>query len=295
MRTCLDCGKCFVSADWRCPACGFAPAQLGQWPAFAASQAQAADGFKSEFFADVARSEAGSFWFRSRNRLLSWGLQRFSPLASNFLEIGCGTGFVLSSIHKAFPRLALTGSDVLVQALSFAQERLPDVAFLQMDACRIPFASEFDLVGAFDVLEHIQNDDLALQQIHRSLKPDGVLLLTVPQHPFLWSPVDDYSLHNRRYTRIELMRKLQQAQFRVTYVTSFVSLLLPIMMLSRFRERLKSRDFDPSFEQKFKFLDKTFERMMNLELHLIQRGFAFPFGGSLFLAASRLEISPSSC
>jgi methylase of polypeptide subunit release factors len=78
--------------------------------------------------------EARNFWFRARNRLVMWALERYFPGAKDFLEIGCGTGFVVSGVRQAFPRLCLSASDVLVTGLKCAVKRLPDVSLFQMDA-----------------------------------------------------------------------------------------------------------------------------------------------------------------
>lgn len=89
--------------------------------------------------------------------------------------------------------MRLFGSELFGARLPFTAERTPQASFLQMDACDNPFVAEFDAIGAFDVLEHIPLDALALGQIHAALKPGGVLLLTVPQHAWLWSASDDYA------------------------------------------------------------------------------------------------------
>ena len=64
-----------------------------------------------------------------------------------------------------------------------------------MDARRIPFEDEFDVIGAFDVLEHIKEDEQVLVQMHRAVKSGGGIMLTVPQHMFLWSEQDVQAHH----------------------------------------------------------------------------------------------------
>ena len=105
------------------------------------------------------------------------------------------------AIRETFPDAALTGSDIHTTALPYAATRLPGAALLQMDATRIPFDSEFDVIAACDVIEHIERDDLALAEMHRAVKPGGGIVVTVPQDPKLWSTWDELSFHQRRYTR----------------------------------------------------------------------------------------------
>jgi SAM-dependent methyltransferase len=118
---------------------------------------------------------------------------------------------VLSGIERAFPHLALYGSEIFSAGLAYAARRLNSAELFQMDARQIPFENEFDVIGAFDVLEHVKDDGVVLQQMHQALCAGGGLLVTVPQHPLLWSHLDEYACHVRRYTRKELRRKVVQA------------------------------------------------------------------------------------
>lgn len=288
MKICPTCGERFEDCGWKCPACSFEPPYINGFPAFALESATESEGFRLDYFAQLAESEAANFWFRSRNRLIIWALERYFPQISNFLEIGCGTGYVLQGIRKAFPALALSGSEVLAHGLEFAAERLPGVELMQMDARRIPFENSFDVIGAFDVLEHIREDDLVLSEMHRALRESGGIILSVPQHPFLWSRVDEYSHHARRYRARELREKVERAGFRVVRMTSFVSLLLPLMMLSRLR-RQKREEFDAMAELKLSpLLNSALEGVLNLERGMIRAGLSLPAGGSLLLVARRV-------
>jgi len=288
MKVCLSCGKRFAEEDWYCPSCNKSPKIVDGFLSFAPDLAAKNDGFGAESFEQLFKVEAGNFWFRSRNKLLIWALSKYFPQAESFFEIGCGTGYVLSGIQREFPNLRLYGSDIFSKGLSFAEQRLSDISLFQMDARRIPFEMEFDIIGAFDVLEHIDEDEVVLQQMFQAIKPGGGVILTVPQHWFLWSIVDEYSFHKRRYTRKELIKKVKDAGFQVVYATSFVSFLLPLMLLSRII-RQKTRDnFDPVAELKINpCLNMIFENTLAIERAFIKCGFSFPAGGSLLMIAKR--------
>jgi SAM-dependent methyltransferase len=245
-------------------------------------------GFRQESFASLAKLEEANFWFRARNELIVWALGKYFPEAVSFLEIGCGTGFVLSGIAKAYPRMALFGGEVYCAGLGIAEGRVPHAQLMQMDARAIPFEEHFDAVGAFDVLEHIEDDEEVLAQMMRALKPGGGLLLTVPQHWWLWSPFDTFSCHVRRYSRRDLHAKLSRAGLEILRSTSFVSLLLPAMFASRFYRRALEADHDPLEQLKLvPRLDRMLGAMLRVENQLINAGISFPFGGSRFVAARR--------
>ncbi len=111
-----------------------------------------------------------------------------------------------------------------------------------MDARTSSLRNALDLVGAFDVLEHIPEDDRVLAEIHRMLKPGGVLIATVPQHQWLWSPVDEHAHHCRRYAVGELAKKARLVGFKTKYETSFGSLTLPFMVIDRLRAKATKQE-----------------------------------------------------
>jgi SAM-dependent methyltransferase len=292
MKRCLACKGRFESDDWTCSRCGYRPALRNEIFHFAEGPPEARAGFKSEYFARLAGLEEGNFWFRARNQLIQWALRNYFPNAGSFFEVGCGTGFVLKGVRERQPHLHLAGSEIFSDGLAFAKARLPGVDLYQMDARQIPFECEFDVIGAFDVLEHIAEDDAVLQQIFRATRPGGGVLMTVPQHRFLWSTIDERSMHQRRYNRAELRKKVERAGFQIERITSFNSLLLPLMIWSRIQRK---RDQDVQLWCEFEIspaLNKTLESILTLEQMAITKGVSFPAGGSLLLVG-RKPLRPS--
>lgn len=246
------------------------------------------DGFDPRLFDLLAVVEERSFWFRQRNALIVETLGRFAPRASSFLEIGCGNGYVLEAVRDAFPALGLVGAELHPEGLAHARRRLPAVPLLQLDARRLPFREEFDVIGAFDVLEHIDEDGTALASVRDALTEGGKCLLTVPQHPWLWSAADDAASHQRRYSRRSLRRRLEGAGFEIELITSFVTTLLPLMAASRLGERIRSRPYDEMRElRSSERLGPILEPPLMLERSLIRRGVSLPAGGSLLAVARR--------
>jgi SAM-dependent methyltransferase len=288
MKLCSRCDNPLDEQNWQCRFCFFQPEKIEGRLAFAPELARDSEGFEADYFSRLATLEAGNFWFRSRNRLLIWAVQRYFPNAKNFLEIGCGTGFVLAGMNAAFPSLSLFGSEIFSEGLNFAAARLPGVELFQMDARRIPFREEFDVIGAFDMLEHVKEDEKVLAQMYQATRPGGGILLTVPHHPFLWSAADDFARHVRRYKTRELKDKVERAGFKLLRVTSFVSLLLPLLVLSRFKQRFSANEFDPAGEFNINSsVNTTLEMILNVERSIIRAGLSLPAGGSLLLVARR--------
>ena len=247
-------------------------------------------GFKACYFRELASLEAGNFWFRARNKLILWALEKYSPGLESLLEVGCGTGFVISEISKRFPAARLSGSEFLEEGLVYARQRAPGAEFSQMDARQIPHEGAFDVVCAFDVLEHIEEDEVVLRQMFKALRSDGMVFITVPQHPWLWSAVDEYACHVRRYDASELHEKVRRAGFGIVRSTSFVFTLLPAMCLSRLFQR-KQADMnvdDVAGLRVNPVLNRVFGWLLDFELALIRLGVCLPAGGSRLLLGRKM-------
>jgi SAM-dependent methyltransferase len=284
VKRCVLCDTRFVSDAWTCPACGRTPAMSNGVLTFAPELATG-NGTDADYrFEALEIAEATHFWFLSRAHLIVWAIRRYFPRTLSILEIGCGTGSVAGAIGSALPDARITAGELLLDGLQRARRRFPHVDFMQMDAKRMPFDAEFDLIGAFDVIEHLDDDSAALREIRAAVRPGGGVLITVPQHPSLWSAFDDSSHHRRRYTRKELASKLHAAGLTVVRMTSFASMVLPLMIISR---RLPQR-FDPERELRVPpAANRVLSLLSSVERLAIAAGLSLPAGGSLFAAARR--------
>lgn len=285
MKCCPAC-HASITADNACPACGYRAGTHDGFELYAPAAAHAGNGYDPALYHDLAALEDANFWFRARNRLIVHALRRYCGAPATFLEIGCGTGEVLRAITAAFPAMQASGSELFVEGLAFARQRLPQAHLMQMDATALPFAEEFDAIGAFDVIEHIADDERVLGEVHRALQPRGHAIFTVPQHPWLWSRQDEIAHHERRYRVGELERKLVQHGFKVVYSTSFVSVLLPLLVLSR--RIIKPAATDPFREMRIgRVPNAILGAALHLEYLLLCCGVRLPLGGSRLVVAAK--------
>jgi SAM-dependent methyltransferase len=275
------CPRCQSHAIARnvCTVCAFTPEFHDGFQCFAPEVRAKADSYDASFFAELVKYEPTNFWFRARNALICHVL-RNAPKQADFLEVGCGTGFVLQGVGEAFPEWRMSGSELFTRGLQFARARNPQAQLLQMDATRMPFENTFDVIGAFDVIEHIEDDELVLAQMFEALRSDGLVVITVPQHAWLWSVNDDEAHHVRRYARGELEAKLTTAGFSIQYSTSFVSLLLPVMSAARLVKRAEAQRSPLREFQISSPVNRTLSVVMDIERALVRAGVRFPFGGS---------------
>ncbi len=244
--------------------------------------------FPDEAFESLAAVDSTHFWFRGRNRLIVWALERYFPGAEKLLEVGCGPGVVLSAIRCHFPTMELVGADLSAEALRVAGLRVGDAHLIQLDAETFPFHDQFDVVCAFDVLEHLDDDRGALQKLAAVTRLGGGIIVTVPQYQWLWSAADDYGGHRRRYTKAEIDEKMRDAGFTVVRSTGWMGLLLPIVALSRLRDRKSAERYDPMREFRIPApVNRAFELLLDLERAGIQQGLTLPFGTSRLVVAQK--------
>jgi SAM-dependent methyltransferase len=179
------------------------------------------------------RVEQSHWWYTGRRKILADFVEaicrRVTDRRPRILDVGCGTGanlLMLSQFGDA------EGVDVSEDALAFCRER--GLERVKLGAAEeLPYQDgTFDLVTAFDVVEHIDDDLAGLREMRRVLRPGGRVLLFVPAFMFLWGLQDDVSNHRRRYRLPELQRVLEQAGFEIergTYAN--ITFFLPILMM----------------------------------------------------------------
>ena len=289
-RRCLACGAVEpVAANgpvWPpgrpCPACRHVAAQLDGIPMFAPDLADTVSGMDPRHFEALSKVETEHFWFVARNELIVGLADRFFPAARSFLEIGCGNGAVLRAIAASRPWQRLVGSELHPSGLAFARQRLGSAAeFVQMDARNIPASAVFDLTGAFDVIEHIADDEAVLRGLRSATQTGGGTIIAVPQHPWLWSRTDEVAFHQRRYRRGELEAKLRRNGFEILFSSSYSALLLPLMMASRAMG--KGKQDSEGVNREFALDRRTnglLTRILRAEVRMTLAGMSWPAGGS---------------
>ena len=243
--------------------------------------------YPSSLYQTISAVEDNHFWFTSRNRMIKSLIHAniVKPYSSkSFLEIGCGTGIVMATLERL--GFIATGLDVNEKALSYAVKRTKGKLIRQSIFGFKP-KKYYDIVGAFDVLEHIRDDGGFLKACYRLLSPKGFILLTVPAGMSLWSPVDDLSGHVRRYEYEELLKKLTDVGFTVNSLGYWNSLLLPLYKIWHRKAGLKSKDVVSSHLQKMPFtINMLLTWIFQLEL-ILSRFIRFPVGATLVVCAQK--------
>ena len=236
---------------------------------------------ETSFYDQLYRKEKNHWWFSCRRRLAVAMLRRFgAKTPGRILDMGCGTGATLDELR---PLGTVFGLDISATALHYCMSRNHTRLTLGVGESLPYRESTFDGVVSLDVIEHIEQDAVALQNLYRICAPHGLIVITVPATPWLWTTRDDRLLHKRRYTSTELISKARAAGFEVVkcsyYCVFFFPIVAAVVLFNRmFGRKADVKDDVPSVNP---VLNVLFCIVLSLEQRLMCR-LDYPFGVSLF-------------
>jgi SAM-dependent methyltransferase len=219
----------------------------------------------------VAELEEDHFWFAGRRVLIERLLGEHATRVETAVDVGCGTGSLLDV-------LAAHAEQVIgVEPLGGEDQR---IVVGNAEELPLPNGSA-GLLTAFDVLEHV-DDRAALAEFRRVLRPGGLLVLTVPAFPFLWSERDELAGHRRRYRRRELVALLEETGYAVGGAVYYQFILFPFLLASRLAGR--HREGTTVLEERIPpRLNRVLRRVNELEARVR----CWPWGSSLAVAARK--------
>jgi SAM-dependent methyltransferase len=237
-------------------------------------------------YEQMAALDQRHWWYRARREVIRALIARLArpPEGGRILEIGCGTGHNLAML-SAFGTVDALELDS--EARAIAEDRLGRSVMSAPlpELAGVPDAG-YDLIGAFDVIEHIADDAAAIRSIATKLTPGGKLVMTVPAHRWMWSAHDVVNHHKRRYSKRSLKRLIEASPLRLDRIGYFNSLLFPAAVAERLASKLRRKE-SVDLVLPAAPLNAALERVFAAERHLVGR-LPLPPGLSLFAVASAI-------
>lgn len=238
---------------------------------------------KKELIEQTAKNEKTYWWYVGRNRIIAGQLNQIHNQMHagqlKILNVGSGTGGTISVLESHGDVINVDVSNESIRYL-----RKHGYSAIIFDGEALPFSDEeFDLVVAFDVLEHIEDHSKALTEWRRVLKKGGTMFLTVPAHPWLWSEFDEENNHYRRYTRKSLIDVFGNNQIeKISYVFCLTSPLIIGFRIIQKATKSSSSNF-----VKLPFVINEFLIfLLKIESHILTK-VNLPFGTSLMLYSKK--------
>jgi len=224
------------------------------------------------------------WWYRGRRKIIADLIRRYGrvPADAQILEIGCGTGHNLAML-AGFGHV--DGLELDDEARTMSEKRLGR-AVLSSPLPELADVADrhYDLIGAFDVIEHIDDDRAAIASIATKLKAGGTFVMTVPAHQWMWTAHDVVNHHKRRYSRRGLKALFEQSPMKLDKIGYFNSLLFPLAIAERASSKLRGKE-DGDVRLPPAPLNGALEAVFSAERHLVGRLPLTP-GLSLFAVAS---------
>ena len=219
------------------------------------------------------------FWVRERRRRVECLLHDLAATGQYAVDLGCGTGGLLPLLEKRFSQVMAVDAHAIL--LERAARNPSKAQLFQADICRSTLPSgTFSLIMAMDVIEHVAPDAL-LAEARRLSTPGGLLLLSAPASPSLWSSMDEMAGHRCRYTRGQMADELRRNGWIPTGYTHYQCLLFPLVWLSSV---LGTRSHQKAERKPPVWLDRLLGSINRVETTLF-KGHALPFGSSLLMWA----------
>ncbi len=245
-----------------------------------------------EFVQQYVQLENAHWWFVVRQKIILYFLHKHIKGCSlTILNIGAAGGASSKWLEEFGAVTSVENESVFIDHLRSKGMNVTDASVLSM-----PFAdNSFDLVCAFDVIEHVEDDASALREIQRVCKVQGIVCITVPAFQSLWSNHDMVNRHFRRYSKKELHKRIEAVNnFSIKESTYFNSLLfLPIFVARKvgavFSSGTKDGKSDFELYKTASWVNVVLKCIFSFELFLL-REVSFPVGVSLICILKKKEI-----
>jgi len=233
---------------------------------------------KKTEYARMEEHEKNYWWHLGRLRIIKTYVTRAlqEKQKVKIMNVGCGTGGTIDMLEKFG---TVDNVDISEDAIKYMKQN-GYTRITKVDDIKLPFKNKsYDMVVAFDVLEHIENQTGAMKEWNRILKDDGVVVITVPAYQWLWSDHDKSLYHQRRYTTGRIKQVAAEGGFKVEKKSYAIVFSLPMVVGFRYLNKItgKKVDSETSYVEVPKSVNWLFKQFLYFEAFM-HNFVKFPFG-----------------
>lgn len=241
---------------------------------------------RSDLYQEMFEMEGDYWWHLGKRKAVSVLLEKYLPKNKklSLADLGCGTGLMMEELSHFGEVSGIDASEV---SLEFCRKRGLKNLY-HSPVTKLPFQDEsLDAVTLLDVLEHVEDQKKALDEIHRVLKKEGLVLITVPAYQFLFSYWDKMLGHFRRYNQQDLTKILLNNGFvikKISYLNFF--LFGPAVLLRLTKKALNQKE-NSDFVKLPPLVNGVLKKVYQTESRFLNK-ISFPFGLSLICMAQKV-------
>lgn len=244
---------------------------------------------EKSYYKDYFRLEKNNWLFRVRRNLIYSLFEEYNIKSGmRVLDYGCGSGFIVGQLQTR--GYDAWGTDISREAIEYGTSQ--GIKNLHStDGIEVDFPDgSFDLILAMDVVEHIDDDKLVVEELKRLLRPGGRLIITVPAYQWMWGVQDEVSHHFRRYSMKSITQLVTNSSnlsiLRKTYFNTFLFPAVALVRLASKWLNIKNRESD--FDISDNFLNPVFYFIFNTEIKILKWSY-YPFGVSILLILEKSD------
>lgn len=249
---------------------------------------------REELYAEIFEMEQHHWWFAARHQIILHLLDQYLPRRADrrnrVADLGCGCGMMLHRLAEhGYDAVGMDGSE---QAVAFSKHRGVDARFGRLPS-DVPLTNgAYDAVLFLDVLEHLSEDRASAEVAVRLLRPGGVLICTVPAHPWLWTKRDEHHHHFRRYSRSQFAALFAHPDLDLLLLNHLNAFLFIPAAVWRLGVKATGRESLADLRLPPRAVNRAFKSIFAFERNLVC-AIKLPIGLS-FIAVARRQNSAQS-
>lgn len=227
---------------------------------------------------EILKKTEGSWWHYGRKEAAGVALT-VAGVVRNGTVLDAGAGY--GSMFEVLSQFGVVDATEPEEEAGLVCKERGYRQFFKTEGEAIQKGMSYSLIGAFDVIEHVDDDYTFVQNLHTLTQKEGLLVATVPAFQFLWSIHDVHHMHFRRHTTTSMRKLLESAGYEIVYVRYWNCFLFPVAVCMRLLGKTGESGLSPH-----PFVAAILKNMLWCEARIV-RFIPIPFGLSVVIVGKK--------